>query len=119
MGIKYSLLHPKALHTLTTSEISINASKLKSHDGEMNAMIGGSHESFKFFSAIAGGVKNLIQSFQAGLQRFRDGGMPRILGNPVKVEEIECAKNSNLKFGEVAGLEELLGVIQITDARTR
>jgi hypothetical protein len=35
--------------------------------------------------------------------------MPRILGNPVTVEEIECAKNSNLKFGEVAGLEELLG----------
>jgi hypothetical protein len=24
-------------------------------------------------------------------------------------EEIECARKSNLKFGEIAGLEELLG----------
>jgi hypothetical protein len=72
MGIKYSLLHPEALHTLPTSGLSIYASKLKSHDGKMNAMIGGSHESFKFFSALAGGVQNLIQSFKAG---FKDSEM--------------------------------------------
>ena len=42
MGIKYSLIHPEALHTFPTS--GLYASKLKSHDGEMNAMIGGSHE---------------------------------------------------------------------------
>ena len=94
---------------ITQRGLSIYASKLKSHDGEMNAMIGGSHESFKFFSAVAGGVMNLIQSFLAGLQSFRDGAMPRILGNPITFEEIECAKKSNLKFGEVNGLEELLG----------
>ena len=35
--------------------------------------------------------------------------MPRILGNPVTFEEIEWAKKSNLKFVEVAGLEEPLG----------
>ena len=80
-----------------------------SHDGDMNAMIGGSHESFKFFSAVAGGVQNLIYSFQAGLQRFLDGAMPRILGNPITFEEIESAKKSNCKFGEIEGLEELLG----------
>ena len=40
LGIKYSLLHPEALHTLPTSGLSIYPSKLKSHDGEMNAMIG-------------------------------------------------------------------------------
>ena len=56
-----------------------------------------------------GRVKNLIQSLQAGLQRFRDGARPIIVGNPVTFEEIECAKKSNLKFGEVDGLEELLG----------
>ena len=54
-----------------------------------------------------GGVHKLIQSFQAGLQIFRDGARPRILGNPVTLEEIECAKKSNLKLGEVDGLEEL------------
>ena len=31
------------------------------------------------------------------------------LGNPITFEEIESAKKSNLKFGEIAGLEELLG----------
>ena len=78
-------------------------------DGELKDMIGGSHKSFEFFSAVAGGVQNLIHSFQAGLQIFRDGAMPRILGNPITFEEIESAKKSNLKFGEIAGLEELLG----------
>ena len=35
--------------------------------------------------------------------------MPIILGNSVTFKEIECAKKSNLKFGEVDVLEELLG----------
>ncbi len=68
MGIKYSLLHPEPLHTLAASGLSIYATKLKSHDGKCNAMIGGPHESFEFFTSVAGGVQNLIQSFQAGLQ---------------------------------------------------
>ena len=72
-------------------------------------MIGGPHESFEYFTAVAGGVQNLIQSFQAGLQQFRKGGMPRILGNSVTREEIESAQKSNLKFGAVENLVELLG----------
>jgi hypothetical protein len=51
----------------------------------------------------------MIHSFHAGLQRFREGAMPRILGNPITFEEIESAKKSNLKFGEIERLEELLG----------
>ena len=78
---------------------SPRASAYLGHDGKMNAMIGGSHKSFEFFSSVAGGVQNLTQSFQAVLQRFRDESMPRILGNPVTFEEIECAKKSNLKLG--------------------
>ena len=109
MGIKYSLLCPDVLHTFPTSGLIIIASKLKSHDGEIRAMMGSSHESFEFFSAMIGSVQNLIQSSQCGLQRFRDGAMPRILGNPITFEEIECAKKSNLKFGEIVGLQELLG----------
>ena len=59
---------------------------------------------------MAGGVQNLIQSFQAGLLQFIDGRMPRILGNPVTFEKIESAKKSNFKFGTVENLtEELLG----------
>ena len=57
MGIKYALLHPEPLHTLATSGLSIYATKLKSHDGKFDAMIGGPHESFEFFSSVAGGVQ--------------------------------------------------------------
>ena len=57
MGIKYSLLHPEPLHTLATSGLNIYATKLKSHDGKVNAMIGGTHASFEFFSSVAGGVQ--------------------------------------------------------------
>ena len=78
MGIKYSLLQLEPLHTLATSGLSIYSTKLKSHDGEINAIIGGS---FEFFVSVAGAVGNLMQSFTAGLQRFRDGAMPRILGS--------------------------------------
>jgi hypothetical protein len=35
--------------------------------------------------------------------------MPRILGTPVTFDKFESAMKSNLKFGEIAGLEELLG----------
>ena len=78
MGIKYPILHPEPLYTFATSGLSIYSTKLKSHDGEINAIIGGS---FEFFMSVAGAVRNLTQSFNAGLQRFRDGAMPRILGS--------------------------------------
>ena len=77
MGIKYPILHPEPLYTFATSGLSIYSTKLKSHDGEINAIIGGS---FEFFVSVAGAVGNLMQSFNAGLQRFRDGAMPSILG---------------------------------------
>jgi hypothetical protein len=44
-------------------------------------MIGGSHESFEYFVSVSGEVGNMMQGFTAGLQRFRDGAMPRILGS--------------------------------------
>ena len=58
-------------------------------------MIGGPQESFKFFVSVLGGVETLLQSFIAGLQRFMDGVMLRIMGNPVTFEEIEHANKSN------------------------
>jgi hypothetical protein len=54
IGINYSLLHPEALHTLPTSGLNIYASKLKIHDGEMNAIIGGTHESNLKFVKVDG-----------------------------------------------------------------
>ena len=67
------------------------STKLKSHNGKINTMIGGPQESFKFFVSVLGGVETLLQSFIAGLQRFMDG----VMGNPVTFEEIEHANKSN------------------------
>ena len=71
---------------------------------EVNAMNGGSHESFDFLANIAVGAGHLMASFTGSLQRFREGAMPRILENPVTFEEVEHPKHSNLAFGEVDNL---------------
>ena len=112
LGIKYSMMHPEPIHTLVESGLSIYSSKLMSHDGVTNAMIGGSHESFEFFANIAGGVSQLMAHFTEGLQQFRKGAVPRIECNPITFEEAEHAKRSNLEFCEFGGivnLEELIG----------
>ena len=107
MGIKYSLLSPEPVHILATSGLGIYKSQLKGHDGNYDAMLGGTHESFEYFAEAAGGVGNLMSHFTNGLQEFREGAMPRILGNPVTLEEIQAAKIHNLNLGNVEYLEEL------------
>ena len=112
LGIKYSFIQPEPVHTLVESGLSIYSSKLMSHDGVTNAMIGGSHESFDFFANMAGGVSQLMAHFTEGLLKFREGAVPRIGTNPTCMEDVEHAKRANLQFGEFGGivaLEELIG----------
>ena len=78
LGIKYSFIHPEPIHILVESGLCIYRSKLKSHDGITNAMIGGPHESFDLCANMAGGVAQLLAHFTEGLQRFREGAVPRI-----------------------------------------
>merc|ERR1711888_186285 len=82
LGIKYSYIHPEPLHTLVESGLTIYRSKLKSHDGVTDAIIGGTHESFDIFANIAGGVSQLMSHFTEGLLKFREGAVPRIGQNP-------------------------------------
>ena len=88
LGIKYSFIHPEPIHTLAETGLCIYKSKLLSHDGVTNAMIGGSHESFDICAHMAGGVSHLMAHFTEGLQRFREGAQPRISMNPLIVEEV-------------------------------
>ena len=88
---------------LAESGLCIYQSKLLSHDGVTNAMIGGPHESFDFFSKRVGGVGQLMTHFIEGLARFRQGSVPRIGINPACVEEMEHARQASLQPREIAG----------------
>ena len=79
------------------SGLCIYRSKLQSHDGVTNAMIGGPHESFDICANMAGGVAQLLAHFTEGLQRFREGAVPRIGTNPLSMEDIEHAKRADMK----------------------
>ena len=112
LGIKYNYLHGELIHKIPESGLSIYSSKLMSHDGTSNAMIGGPHESFDFLANVAGGAPALLAYFTEGLVRFRAGAVPIIKSNPICLEEIEFAKRANLEMGEFAGivdLEQLVG----------
>ena len=107
LGIKYSFIHPEPVHMLAESGLCIYKSKLLSHDGVTNALIGATHESFDFFSERVGGVGQLLAHFMEGLAKFRQGSVPSIGINPACFEEIEYAKQANMKLGEFSGLVNL------------
>ena len=83
LGIKYNYLHGDLIHTIPESGLSIYSSKLMSHDGTTNAMIGGPHESFDFLANVAGGAPALLAHFTEGLVRFIAGAVPIIKSNPI------------------------------------
>ena len=88
------------------SGLCIYRSKLKSHDGITNAMIGGPHESFDLCANMAGGVAQLMAHFTEGLQRFTEGAVPRIGTNPLCMEDIEYAKKAEMKIGGFYGIQD-------------
>ena len=106
LGIKYSFIHPEPIHILVESGLCIYRSKLKSHDGITNAMIGGPHESFDLCANMAGGVAQLMAHFTEGLQRFTEGAVPRIGTNPLCMEEIEYAKKAEMAIRGFYGIQD-------------
>ena len=102
MGIKYGALSPEPIHTLLNG-LCLYRSKLMAHDSVSNTIIGGTHESFSCFANIAGGVAQLIASFQAGLQRFQEGCMPRISSNPITMKEVQAADGPHGGDGRADG----------------
>ena len=112
LGIKYRYIHPVPIHTLGESGLCIYSSKLKAHDGITNAVIGGTHESFDFFSGKAGGVNQLLTHFMEGLAAFRAGSRPKISINPSFIKEEQKAIKNNLAFGTFKDTVDLSGAIE-------
>ena len=55
MGTMNAVIHPVPIHTMMETGLCIHESKLMSHNGVTNAIIGGPHESFEFLVNLAGG----------------------------------------------------------------
>ena len=112
MGIKYNHLHGEIIHTIPETGLSIYKCNLMSHDGSVNAMVGGPHESFEILANVVGGAPALLAHFTKRLEELRSGAVPCIRSNPVCLEEIEFAKKANLLMGEFAdtvNLTEMVG----------
>ncbi|MCP4996265.1 MAG: hypothetical protein GY934_21195, partial [Gammaproteobacteria bacterium] len=127
LGIKYNFLSPEPVHTMVESGLCIYKSKLKSHNGAYDSIIGGSHESFAHLTSLAGGAAQLMEKFTSCLLRFSDGERPMIPANPITLEEIQQAKMNNVLLNHQEGLEELMaedgtfeeyGVADIKDVTT-
>ena len=61
LGIKYSSVFPKEVHTLPCG-LTIYKSRLASHGGKYNACIGGPHSSFTGMTGAAGGTITMTGS---------------------------------------------------------
>ena len=94
LGIDNLLVFPKEIHSLPCG-LTIYESRLKSHNGKTNAMIGGPHSTFKALVSEAGGNNILLNHFVQGLAEWRSFG-PLPLTQQVmsyKEELYACASN--------------------------
>ena len=115
LGIHYSLIHPVPVHTLE-SGLTLYRSKLVSHTGGYNAMVGGPHSSFECLSEAAGNVGTMVAQFVSGLERYKSGdwSAPRLPYLPLTTEEVAFAKNMNAteveilaQYRELENLDEM------------
>ena len=115
LGIHYSLIHPVPVHTLE-SGLTLYRSKLVSHTGGYNAMVGGPHSSFECLSEAAGNVGTMMAQFVSGLERYKSGdwSAPRLPYLPLTTEEVAFAKNMNAteveilaQYRELENLDEM------------
>ena len=106
IGIQYNNIFPQPIHHLPNG-LTIYRCVLASHDGAINATIGGPHSSFNVLANEAGGASPLMAHFFDGLKKFKKWGPPSIKSNPMSAEEVEFAKAMNT-CEDRSGLEDLL-----------
>ena len=106
IGNLYNSIFPEPIHHLP-SGLTVYRCVLASHDGALNATIGGPHSSFGILADQFGGAARLMAHFLAGLEKFKKWGPPSIETNPVSLEELQYAKLMN-SFEDESGLEELV-----------
>ena len=107
IGIEHQSLFPKEIHSLPCG-LTIFESKLLSHDGRSNAMVGGPHSTFKALAAEVGGYSQVLSMFVQGLASWRSFGPISLTKFEMSHDEELAASMRNLKDEGSDYIEEIL-----------
>ena len=107
LGIKLQDLYPEEVHSLPCG-LKIFKSKLLSHDGKTNAMVGGPHSTFTALASQVGGHGVLLSMFVQGLAEWRSFGPLPLTYQQVDYKEELLACVSNLEDEDADFIEEVL-----------
>ena len=77
IGMLYLKYFPKAVHSLPNG-LTIYSLRVKSHDGKINAALGGPHSSFHQLGAHYGSMSVVFANLSKQLENFRFYGPPSI-----------------------------------------
>ena len=102
LGTMYNAIFPIPVHSLP-SGLTIYELQISSHDGIVNSVIGGPHESFERMAQQEGGLYNLVFSnIVQSLENYRDFGAPSLPKSLVisKKEEDFCKDHKEWEIGE-------------------
>ena len=107
LGIKLQDIYPREVHSLPCG-LTIYKSKLVSHDGRTNAMIGGAHSTFSSLVSQVGGHGILLSMFVQGLAGWRSFGSLPLTHYEVGAGEKLMACMDNLGEDDETVFEEVL-----------
>ena len=107
LGIDNLLVFPKEIHSLPCG-LTIYESRLTSHNGKTNAMVGGPHSTFSALVSEAGGNHILLSHFVQGLAEWRSFGPLPLTQQMMSYKEELYACASNLLEEEDEYFEEIM-----------
>ena len=87
IGMLYLKYFPKAVHSLPNG-LTIYSLRVKSHDGKINAALGGPHSSFHQLGAHYGSMSVVFANLSKQLENFRSYGPPSIQRSLISSEEV-------------------------------
>ena len=77
LGTMYNAIFPIPVHSLPTG-LTIYELQVRSHDGKVNSVIGGPHESFEKIAAQTGGYNLVFSNLVQSLENYRNFGPPSV-----------------------------------------
>jgi hypothetical protein len=107
LGITLQDLYPEEIHSLPCG-LRIYKSKLVSHDGKTNAMIGGPHTTFTALASKVGGHGALLSLFVQGLAEWRSFGPLPLTHHEMGYKEELYACVTNLREENEDYIEEVI-----------
>ena len=91
LGLMYLAIHPVPVHSLPNG-LTIFELQVASHDGKVNSVIGGPHESFEFMVQQVGGASILFAQLMQRLETYKNVGAPSISRALMSLEDENFAR---------------------------